>query len=99
MLHEGPFSVTWQSIAALDTPFRTDDREYRVGVDGQQRADGTWSGRVVFRAGGETRVTGQETSQPNRQALEYWARGLEKVFLDGAFTRSKKSRRIEGPQT
>lgn len=32
--------------------------------------------------------TGQETSQPNRSALEYWATGLETIYLDGAFKRA-----------
>jgi hypothetical protein len=33
-------------------------------------------------------ITEQETSQPNRTALEYWADGLEPVYLDGAFARA-----------
>jgi hypothetical protein len=34
-------------------------------------------------------LTEQETSQPNRTALEYWADGLEPVYLEGAFARAK----------
>jgi hypothetical protein len=34
-------------------------------------------------------LTEQERSQPNRTALEYWADGLEPVYLEGAFLRAK----------
>jgi hypothetical protein len=33
--------------------------------------------------------TDQESSQPNRTALEYWARGLESVYLEGALARAQ----------
>ena len=64
---------------------------YRAVVYGKERADGTWVGWIEFRpaGGGEpARRTGQETSQPNRDALAYWATGLEPVYIDGAFSRS-----------
>jgi hypothetical protein len=32
--------------------------------------------------------TGQETSQPNRDAVAYWAGGLEPIYFEGAFTRA-----------
>jgi hypothetical protein len=32
--------------------------------------------------------TDRETSQPNRQALEYWSTGLEPVYIEGAFERA-----------
>ena len=65
---------------------------YRATVHGEERADGTWAGWIEFRpTGGEApaRRTGQETSQPNRGALAYWASGLEPVYIDGAFARAK----------
>jgi hypothetical protein len=34
-------------------------------------------------------VTQQETSQPNRAALEYWADGLEPIYLEGALARAQ----------
>ncbi|HSP14153.1 MAG TPA: hypothetical protein VLV78_05315 [Thermoanaerobaculia bacterium] len=83
--------MNWERITSLDTPFATDGREFQVVVEGEQRRDGTWSGRVVFVGPGALRRTGQETSQPNRRALRYWATGLERVYLDGAFARSKES--------
>jgi len=58
---------------------------------GQARADGTWTGWIEFHPlDGEGLVlrTGQETSQPNREALAYWAAGLEPVYFDGAFARA-----------
>jgi len=33
--------------------------------------------------------TEQETSQPNRIAIEYWASGLEPIYLEGAFARAQ----------
>ena len=64
---------------------------YRAAVHGEGRDDGTWVGWIEFRpaGGGESaRRTGQETSQPNRDALAYWASGLEPVYIDGAFSRA-----------
>jgi hypothetical protein len=34
--------------------------------------------------------TDRETSQPNRAALEYWADGLEPVYLEGALARAQR---------
>lgn len=36
-----------------------------------------------------TLLTEQETSQPNRVAVDYWATGLEAVYFEGAFDRAK----------
>jgi len=33
-------------------------------------------------------ATPRETTQSNRQALEYWANGLEPIYLEGAFSRA-----------
>jgi hypothetical protein len=30
----------------------------------------------------------RETTQPNRRALEYWATGIEPVYLEGALVRA-----------
>jgi hypothetical protein len=70
---------------------RWDGTQYEASVHGAQRADGTWSGWLEFRCvggGGTVLRTGQETSQPNLRALEYWAGGLERVYLDGALVRA-----------
>jgi hypothetical protein len=64
----------------------------RARVYGEQRADGTWVGWVEFHpegGGGRVLRTGRETSQPNREALAYWASGLEPAYLEGALARAR----------
>jgi hypothetical protein len=70
------------------------NKDYRVHICGLQRADGTWEGWLEFHPQGRglSRCTGQETSQPNLAALEYWADGLEPVYIEGAFERTKTFR-------
>ena len=65
-------------------------REYRAFVMGEARGDGTWSGWIEFDNGVSRLRTGQETSQPSRDALAYWASGLEDVYFDGALTRASR---------
>jgi len=63
--------------------------EYTAHAYGEERADGNWEGWLEFHStSGEVRRTGRETTQPNREALRYWASGLEPVYLDGAFARA-----------
>ena len=67
---------------------------YVVLSYGEERADGTWTGWLEFEpddATLPTLVTGQETSQPNHAALEYWASGLEPTYFEGAFERARES--------
>lgn len=85
--------MDWHRVAELDSAFAKGGRKYRVVIEGERRDDGTWAGRVAFVDGGQARRTGQETSQPNRKALEYWATGLEPVYLDGAFGRAEEEGR------
>ena len=69
-----------------------DDTTYIVRSYGEERADGTWIGWLEFHPtdGSEpTLRTGQETSQPNRTSVEYWATGLEPVYFEGAFERAQ----------
>ncbi|HLZ00212.1 MAG TPA: hypothetical protein VKT33_14230 [Candidatus Angelobacter sp.] len=69
-----------------------DGTSYSVLIYGQERPDGTWEGWLEFRPAGKHQPvlrTSQETSQPNRNATEYWALGLEPVYLDGAFARAQ----------
>lgn len=83
--------MSWRKVTSLDTPFTaTAGRDFEVVIEGEQRADGTWGGRVAFVDGAKSRRTGQETSQPNREALEYWATGLERIYLEGAFARARE---------
>ena len=67
---------------------------FRVRVVGAERSDGTWEGRLEFRDGkSEPICTDEETSQPNREALEYWSTGLEAIYLEGALERALENRR------
>ena len=64
---------------------------YLVRSYGEERADRTWTGWLEFHPVDPTMPslkTGQETSQPNRTAVEYWATGLEPVYFEGAFERA-----------
>jgi len=63
--------------------------EYTAHAYGEARDDGTWEGWLEFHsAAGAVRRTGRETTQPDRDALAYWASGLEPIYLDGAFARA-----------
>ncbi len=67
------------------------DVVYAPRTWGEMRADGTWSGWLEFqpiRGGGTVLRTGQETSQPSRDALVYWASGLEPIYFEGALDRA-----------
>ncbi|MET0849661.1 MAG: hypothetical protein ABW020_00920 [Candidatus Rokuibacteriota bacterium] len=68
-----------------------DGTSYRVRAYGEERSDGTWIGWLEFHPADVTKPalrTGQETSQPNRVAVEYWASGLEPIYFEGAFERA-----------
>ena len=65
---------------------------YVASAHGQQRFGGTWEGWLEFDAiddGHAQLRTGQETSQPNRTAVEYWAEGLVPVYFEGALARAQ----------
>lgn len=69
-----------------------DNATYSVRSYGEERSDGTWIGWLEFHptdASKRTLRTEQETSQPNRTTLEYWATGLEPVYFEGAFERAQ----------
>jgi hypothetical protein len=68
-----------------------DGATYVPRTCGEIRDDGTWQGWIEFHPlelGKRILATGRETSQPNRNALEYWATGLEPVYFEGAFERA-----------
>ena len=68
------------------------DTTYIVRVYGEERSNGTWEGWLEFYPIDKSKPvlrTGQETSQPNRVTTEYWALGLEPVYLQGALVRAR----------
>lgn len=70
-----------------------DGRSWIAVVEGEEREDGTWIGWIRFRpeGGGDARTTDRETTQPNRQDLAYWAKGLTYHYLEGALARATRS--------
>lgn len=67
---------------------------YEARAMGESRADGTWAGWLEFHpitGRGPVLRTERETTQPDRTALDYWAGGLEAVYLQGAFTRARRA--------
>ena len=70
-----------------------DGTTYTVRAYAEERADATWEGWLEFHPAHESEKpvlrTGQETSQPNRVTVEYWASGLEPIYLEGAPARAR----------
>ncbi len=80
-------------IAEHPTPMIHGNITYTVWICGEERDDGTWTGWLEFHPSDASEPvlgTEQETSQPNRAALEYWAGGLEPVYLEGALARAHR---------
>jgi hypothetical protein len=80
-------------IMEHSTLVRTPEGEAFTPVTyGEEQADGRWIGWIEFRAARPQGIrlrTDRETTQPNRRALEYWASGLEAVYIEGAFARAR----------
>jgi hypothetical protein len=67
---------------------------YVVRAYSDKRAN-VWIGWLEFEpvgGSGPVLTTGEETSQPDEKAVEYWASGLEKVYLEGALARARAKR-------
>jgi hypothetical protein len=73
-----------------------DGHVYSARALGRRRKHRTvWEGWLEFTprgGGGIIRKSPIETTQPNRDALVYWASGLEPVYLEGALERAIASR-------
>lgn len=63
---------------------------YKVYVYGNSRPGDTWQGWLVFErlSDGKRLTTGIETTQPNADAVLYWATGLTDAYFDGALERA-----------
>jgi hypothetical protein len=52
----------------------------------------TWEGWIEFVTElGQRVVTDRETTQPTKEAVAYWATGLEPVYLEGALQRAVRA--------
>lgn len=76
-------------VHVFDTPVYVDDVAYRAQVAGRQ-VDHLWEGWIEFIAldGSDVRRTPRETTQPDWDALVYWAGGLSGTYLEGAMARA-----------
>ncbi|MEP7066727.1 MAG: hypothetical protein ABI889_11880 [Gemmatimonadota bacterium] len=62
---------------------------YRAQAGGAVGSDGLWEGWIEFiGANGEALRSPRETTQPNHNALVYWAEGLSTAYLEGALRRA-----------
>src|ERR1051326_7696162 len=79
---------TWQGWLVFER--QNDGRRYATRGPGDP--GGGW---LVFerQTAGRRYATGVETTQPNRQAILYWATGLTDSYFDGAFNRARKTPR------
>jgi len=81
--------ILQEYLTQLDS---ADGTTYNVRSYGEQRLDGMWTGWLEFHPTDKTKpilTTDQETSQPNRTTVEYWATGLEPIYFEGAFGRAR----------
>jgi hypothetical protein len=65
---------------------------YIARIFAEERTDGTWEGWLEFHPADKRKPvlrTGEETSQPSRAAIVYWAFGLEPIYLEGALARAE----------
>ena len=73
-----------------------DGHTYTARALGRKRAGrSVWEGWLEFAplgGGGMVRRGPIETTQPNREALAYWASGVEPVYLEGALERAIAAR-------
>ena len=73
-----------------------DGHVYTARAMGRQRKARTmWEGWLEFAPTRGRGIVGRsqiETTQPNREALAYWASGIEPVYLEGALERAIASR-------
>jgi hypothetical protein len=92
--------VTWGFVSSAAQLIRLHNERvqdtlgnvYEVLIYGEPRLDGTWEGWLEFiplNSGLSSLRTERETTQPDLSALEYWATGLEPMYLAGAFGRAQ----------
>jgi hypothetical protein len=81
-----------QFVYQHPAPVEDNGTPYTARVCANERSDGTWEGWIEFHPADRARSilrTDQETSQPSRVTMEYWALGLEPIYLEGALARAQ----------
>jgi hypothetical protein len=79
-------------IREHSTLVKTEDTIYIVRIYAEKRTVNTWAGWLEFHPTDKRKRvlrTGEETSQPSRATIEYWAYGLEPIYLEGALARAQ----------
>jgi hypothetical protein len=76
-------------IHVFSVPILLNGRLYRAQVCGREEGH-VWFGWIEFVSedGLDARRTRRETTQPDREALVYWATGLSVTYLEGALARA-----------
>jgi hypothetical protein len=85
-------------LVQFDEPVTAPDgHAYVPRIVGRLMDDHRWEGWIEFVPGGEEPIvrTPQETTQPNRDDLMYWATGLSVAYLKGALERALKPLRVQ----
>lgn len=86
----------WHRVMAIPHPIACCDEEYLVAVESRLCDDGLWVGRLVYTAhDGRQHITAEETTQPDREAVIFWATALEPVYLATAFERAAEPPALE----
>jgi hypothetical protein len=69
-----------------------DGTSYQAQASGTPGSDGLWTGWIEFIGeNGRAIPSPRETTQPNRDALLYWAEGLTAAYLEGALRRALRA--------
>ena len=75
-------------IRVFDVPVTSEEMTGRAQVCGRP-AGNIWEGWIEFEtADGDWRQSPRETTQPDRDALAYWASGLSATYFEGALARA-----------
>ena len=96
------FRGTWRHLSPVSQLIRqhselVQDKSgnlYDIFIYGEPRIDGPWEGWLEFvplNSGLSLLRTDCETTQPDLPALEYWSKGLEPMYLAGAFERARSA--------
>lgn len=81
-------------LVRFTAPVKSEDGDlYMPQACGGIADDGMWNGWIEFTSEqtGKTVRSARETTQPNRNDLLYWAKGLTEVYLEGALKRALKA--------